>query len=216
MPIGIFNDDEFYVLKKIWKDLSERTTDDGIDKITFLNYININGLLGERLFLKFDICKAGFISFDDFVNNLSVLYLGTTKEQIKFLFDICDINKDGLIPKQDLLMILNCIPKNIFCNYCNNKTKPKVKNIENTENVIDTDIIDISHNSSSNKIDFIEYTNSCVCDDAFVHYKDVLDYDDFSVWIKNTPAILGYIKSVIPCVTENIIHDENKFAFWKK
>ena len=219
MPIGIFNDDEFYVLKKIWKDLSERTDDDGIDKATFLNYIPISGLLGERLFFKFDARKTEFISFDDFVNNLSVLYLGTTKEQVKFLFDVCNINNDGLIPKQDLIMILNCIPKNIFCHYCNNKTKPKDSDAENivcTENTSDTNIINIPHNGSSNKINFIEYTNSCVCDGAFVHYKDLLDYDDFSAWIKNTPAILGYIKSVIPCVTENIIQDEDKPAFWKK
>ena len=223
MPIGIFNDDEFHILKKIWEDLSERTDNDGIDKVTFLKYIPISGLLGERLFLKFESNHTGYITFDDFVNNLTLLYLGTMKEQMQFLFDVCNVNNDGLIPKQDLITILNCIPKNMFCHYCDDKVKSKAPSPDidaNTTIIVDEElaepsIISIPHNSSSNVINYMEYTNSCVCEGAFVHYKNVLDYEDFSVWIKNTPAILGYIKSVIPCVTENILQDQNKQAFWK-
>ena len=39
----------------------------GIDKDTFLQYLPLNGLLGERLFAQFDQKKTGVIEYEDFI-----------------------------------------------------------------------------------------------------------------------------------------------------
>lgn len=212
MTIAVFNGDELHILKKIWEDLSERSEDSdhiGIDKETFLKYIPICGLLGERMFVKFDKKKNGSVDFNDFLTGLSILCLGTIVEQIKFLFDVFDINKDGMIPKKDLITIINYIPKSMLCNYCGTRSRSRTR----TQSPTHTN----SPNTSSNDlVGFLDYTNSCMCDDMFSG-KEYLTYDDFSNWIKHTPAILGYIKSVIPCMAEETIQiDNDKPHLWKK
>ena len=232
MPLGSFSNDESHILRKIWEDLSERADYIGIDADTFLKYIPISGLLGERLFEKFDTQGNGFVTFEDFISGLSILCLGTMIEQTKFLFDVCDVNHDGLIPKQNLITILNYIPKDIFCNHCNIRTRTRTLSRSPPALGRTSDLPPLSRSpaqSSTNlagfvdnqteTINFIEYTNSCVCDGAFVHHKDVLDYDDFNIWLKHTPAILGYIKSVIPCMAEDnllVSNSSNKPLLWKK
>jgi hypothetical protein len=66
-----FDNDELFVLKKTWKDLSERSGGKGIDKETFLQYFPLNGLLGERLFAQFDVRGTGFVDFDEFITGLA-------------------------------------------------------------------------------------------------------------------------------------------------
>lgn len=204
MTIAIFSKDELHILRKIWEDLSERSGFNdvdhmGINKETFLKYIPINGLLGDRIFYKFANDNI-YIDFDNFIYGLSILCLGTLSEQTKFLFDICNVNGDNLIPKKDLITLLNHIPKHMLCNNCSTRTR--------TLSLI---------NHSEESVGYIEYTNSCVCENAFVHYKDFMDYEDFSNWIKKTPSILGYIKSVIPCLAEESIKVDNDKPFlWKK
>ena len=66
-----FDGDEIHVLKKTWKDLSDRSGGKGIDKETFLQYFPLNGLLGERLFAQFDVRGSGFIDFDEFITGLA-------------------------------------------------------------------------------------------------------------------------------------------------
>lgn len=66
-----FDEDEIFVLKKIWQDLADRSGGKGINKETFLQYFPLNGLLGERLFCQFDSSKTGEINFDEFITSLA-------------------------------------------------------------------------------------------------------------------------------------------------
>lgn len=217
MTIAIFSKDELHILRKIWEDLSEKSGSDntdhmGVNKETFLKYIPINGLLGERIFTKFARKDNKFIDFEDFIFGLSILCLGTLNEQTKFLFDICNVHDDNLIPKKDLITLLNYIPKHILCNSCSVRTRTLSTICQQSQSTEPIDSIGLT-----DYVGFIDYTNSCVCANAFVHYEDFLDYEDFSNWIKKTPAILGYIKSVIPCLAEDTIQvDNDKLYLWKK
>lgn len=194
MTIAVFNSIELYVLKKIWEELAERSDHMGVGKQIFLKYIPVNGLLGERLFLQFDKDNNGYISQENFLDGLAILCLGTVSEQSRFLFEVFDVNNAGSILKKDLITILNYIPSDIFCN-CNKKRS------------MSTDSLN----------DFMFYTNYCYCENAFTHEKECLDYEDFHNWVKHTPALLGYIKSVIPCMSEdNTTDTNNKFIMWKK
>lgn len=54
-----FDPNEIEMLYKIYKELSSRSSSNGIDKETFLQYFNLPGLWGEQLFRKFDCnCKS--------------------------------------------------------------------------------------------------------------------------------------------------------------
>ena len=171
MTIGVFDKDELYIFKKIWIDLSERTGLLGINKESFLMYIPINGLLGDRLFHYFDKGNTGFISWDNFICSLTILCLGTINEQVRLLFELFNISDTEYISRQDLITMLNYVPKNIFCT-CNGL-------------------------NNSEKCDMLElYTNKTYCECAFT--KDHISYGDFSKWIKQIPGLLAYIKNTIP------------------
>lgn len=199
MTIAVFSNDELHVLKKIWEELSERSNYLGINKQTFLKYIPMNGVLGERLFLQFDKENTGYISQENFINGLSILCLGTLTEQCKFLFNIFDVNQEGKIFKQNLSIILNYVPSDIFCN-C--KMRSKSNSVES--------------NISDQHEDFMIYTNYCYCESILKYHKEYLNYDEFYDWFKHTPALIGYIKSIIPCMSEDDFSDtDDKFTLWK-
>lgn len=208
MTIAVFNSEELHILKKTWEELSERSDNIGICKNIFLKYIPMNGLLGERLFSQFDKEHTGYISQNNFINCLSILCLGTIAEQSKFLFDVFDVNNTGYVLKKDLITILNYIPSEIFCN-CNKKRTTTLESLESLKSLKSLESLELSDN-------FMTYTNYCHCEKAFNNHKDYLDYDDFCNWIKHTPVLLGYIKSIIPCTAEDDVDINDKFILWKK
>ena len=44
-----FTPEELTLLQKTWQDLADRTNGKGVDKDTFMQYVSLNGLLGECL-----------------------------------------------------------------------------------------------------------------------------------------------------------------------
>jgi len=80
-----FDEDELELLRRTWLDLAERSTDPqkGVTKETFLQYMPLHGLLGERLFNVFDHNSDGFIDFDEFVTGLSEMGRGNMDQKIR-------------------------------------------------------------------------------------------------------------------------------------
>ncbi|KAF1782440.1 EF-Hand 1, calcium-binding site [Phytophthora cactorum] len=68
----------------------------------------------DRIFQLFDTNNDNFISFDEFLQSVSVLSSkGGTTEKIKFSFDILDFDRDGKLSSQELLSMLEaCIQEN--------------------------------------------------------------------------------------------------------
>ena len=105
-----FNKDELWVLKQTWQDMAERNDGRGIDKETFLQYFPLNGLLGERMFESFEKKKTGYIDLDDFVVALAVMARGNLDQKTQFLFDMCDVYKEGTVSKAELETFINQVP----------------------------------------------------------------------------------------------------------
>lgn len=110
-----FTDDELYVLKKTWENLAEKNSGLGISQEVFNQYVQLNCLLQELLFSQFDIKKLSWIDYEDFMCNMNLLCFGSTQDHAKFLFEMCDIDKDGKIQKSFLSVLLHSIPFNIIC-----------------------------------------------------------------------------------------------------
>ena len=68
-----FDEDELHILKRTWEDLANRSEGRGINKETFHQYMPLNGLLGDRLFVMFDKKNSGYIDFDEVRNAVSLI-----------------------------------------------------------------------------------------------------------------------------------------------
>ena len=100
-------------LKEVFKDLSERADSNkkkGISKVTFLEYMKLPILIAEKLFASFDLDNDGFLNINEFVNNLTNLYTGDFNSTIKAVFALLDFDKDGIITKGDVKVLLSYLP----------------------------------------------------------------------------------------------------------
>ena len=101
-------------LKQVWRDLKGRTGEDkeieGIDKITFQKYYELPGLISERLFTVFNKDKTGYLSLNDFIDNMLILFSSNFEDLVKFIFNFYDFNNDNKITKEDIRVVLSYVP----------------------------------------------------------------------------------------------------------
>ena len=107
------NTSAFHIyLKQLWNDLSkrEKSTKDGIDRISFGKYYVLPGLISERLFSVFDSKNKGYLTVDDFTNSMIKLFSGDHEQLLNFIFDFYDFDKDNKITKEDIRIVLSYVP----------------------------------------------------------------------------------------------------------
>ena len=99
-------------LKQVWKDLSSRTKGEkeGIDKITFQKYYELPGLISERLFSVFDSSHSGYLSLNDFIDNMLILFSSNFEKLLQFILKFYDFDNDGKITKEDVRVVLSYVP----------------------------------------------------------------------------------------------------------
>ena len=100
-------------LKQVWKDLKCRSGDEtskGIDKITFQKYYDVPGLISERLFSVFDTDNKGYLSLNDFTENMINLFSSDLDTLLHFILRFYDFDKDGKISKEDVRIVLSYVP----------------------------------------------------------------------------------------------------------
>jgi Ca2+-binding EF-hand superfamily protein len=100
--------------KDIFKDLQERSDNKakGINKISFINYCQLPGLIAERLFVILDVDTNNYLSQDEFLTGMLVFYCSDFDEKVKLIFNVYDFDQDGLISEQDIITIISCMPVN--------------------------------------------------------------------------------------------------------
>ena len=98
--------------KDIYKDLCSRSDDKskGINKVSFMDYCQLPGLLAERLFTVFDVDHDGYLNSKEFLTGLLRIYCSQFDQKMKFVFDIYDFDNDHLISKTDITTIITCMP----------------------------------------------------------------------------------------------------------
>ncbi|GBE61937.1 calcium dependent kinase CDPK7 [Babesia ovata] len=105
-----FDSSELEVLHKLYKELASRSQTNGIDKETFLQYFDLPGLWGERLFRHFDTNDSGDVELGEFLSGVAACCRGTHTEKISVLFRMFDLNEDGCVQKSELLAMLSNFP----------------------------------------------------------------------------------------------------------
>ena len=97
--------------KSIWKDLAQRSDfpDKGINKITFVDYFPLPGILNDRVFSLFDKDKDGFLNKLEFVEGMVSIFSTTYDLLLEFVFKIYDFNNDGQISKEDIKSVMQYV-----------------------------------------------------------------------------------------------------------
>ena len=110
----IENDELFLLyLKEVYKDLADRDESNkkkGIMKMIFLDYLKLPIFISEKVFAVFDSDKDGFLNLKEFIFGMNTLYNGTFDDSVKLIFDLLDFNHDGLIEKDDVVLVLSLLP----------------------------------------------------------------------------------------------------------
>ena len=96
--------------KAIYHDLAERSKEDGIAKIDFLEYSLLPGQLGERFFAVMNKSKAKNVSMNEFLVVLFRLYCSDVESHFQLAFDMYDFDGDGKINKEDVHILMSYVP----------------------------------------------------------------------------------------------------------
>ena len=103
-----FEQKSFLFLKK---EKSSNNDEFNISLNNFLDYMDIQEFIGEKIF---DVlnksAKSKKLSKDEFINGLSSLYYGSIKDLIIFTFNLADFNKQGKIHSSNIQLLLKYIP----------------------------------------------------------------------------------------------------------
>lgn len=98
--------------KDIYKDLVSQSDakSKGFNKITLLNYSQLPGIIGERLFAVLDLKGQEYVDLREFVHGFFKIYYSNLETKLKLTFDIYDFDKDGFIFKEDVRLVLSHMP----------------------------------------------------------------------------------------------------------
>ena len=185
--------------------------DKGLSLKTFLEYFDVQELIGERIFKYFNKSKTNKLDKNDFCKGFNDLYYGDVKNLIKFTFFLADFNDDGIMYKADMKLLLAYIPapsefSQKLClkqisEIVNNFFKEKIdKPKEGDEKEINYDTYlkyieeYIEKNNSTNNLELLQdYNNNA----PFFYYISILSY-----LFKNNPFS--------PKNVDNFIYSKNK------
>jgi Ca2+-binding EF-hand superfamily protein len=94
--------------KEIFKDLVNRSDDKlkGINKISFLDYCQLPGILGDRLFRLFDQNKDSYLSQREFLYGMLNFYCSDLDKKVHTIFKFYDFDGDMLVTKADITTLI--------------------------------------------------------------------------------------------------------------
>lgn len=149
-------------LINIWKDLSYSSRDKtkGIEKVIFNNYYDLPGIINERLFMVFDQDRNGYLSLQEFLEGMKVLFTGKLQSLLIFIFKLYDFDNDGKINKEDVRTILSYVPNQTKTRFSKEKLQYEQRNFNdrvNSQNEL-FDILNLSFHSK-NTLTQTEFNN---------------------------------------------------------
>jgi len=68
------------------------------------------GLIAERVFTLFDRNKDQYAGRDEFIAAICRLLSKSFDDKIKIVFEIYDFDNDGIVPREDMRVILSSVP----------------------------------------------------------------------------------------------------------
>jgi hypothetical protein len=156
-------------LQEVFVDLStkkENSKTKYLSRLTFYDYIKLPIFISEKLFNSFaNSSQQEGLTEEEFVNGFFKLYMGSFQETVKTIFDLLDFDKDGIIKKEDVKIILSYLP-------LNEVLEEKEKTLESVKEVLGVQM------KSLEEIDDIVTK-------TFKKYEDKMNFEQFKDIVQN-------------------------------
>ena len=156
-------------LQEVFVDLStkkENSKTKYLSRLTFYDYIKLPIFISEKLFNSFSSTgQQEGLTEDEFVTGFFKLYMGTFQETTKTIFDLLDFDKDGIIKKEDVKIILSYLP-------LNDVSEEQEKTLESVKEVLGVQM------KSLEEIDDI-------VSKTFKKYEDKMNFEQFKDTVQN-------------------------------
>ncbi|CAH0482137.1 unnamed protein product [Peronospora belbahrii] len=179
-----FDEKEMRLLRKTFKGLAHAKDGIGVDKETFLKCFPMRGLLGERLFDVMNKNGSGSINYTEFVYGLAILFRGSEKEKLQFIFDLCDPSEAGSVSRHELMTMMHQFPESAL-----KYLKPKM-NLEEDNNSTKTSTLTKAMDEIEALVDVVFSPQGTP--------RTRLSFDQFYHWCENTPGVTKFMISVLP------------------
>ena len=82
--------------------------------MVFGDYMKMPIFIMEKLFMSMDKDTDGFLNITEFINGMTKIYQGNFYDTAEFIFNIFDYDKDGVITKGDVKVLLSYLPINVL------------------------------------------------------------------------------------------------------
>ena len=179
-------------------------SDNGIGLKTFLEYMDLQDFIGERLFKYFNKSKSYMLNKTEFTNGLNNLYYSDISELIKLTFFLCDFNDDGKIYRYDMKLLLVYIPSSSEI-----VQKIKIKQINSIINAFFDEKIKDNKNDDEKEIDFELYSKYIKEYNEQTNTSNNFDDDLINEFNNNAPffyfiSILSYLFYNCPFNINNV------------
>ena len=156
-------------LQEVFVDLStkkENSKTKYLSRLTFYDYVKLPIFISEKLFNSFaNSSQQEGLSEEEFVKGFYKLYMGTFEETVKTIFDLLDFDKDGIIKKEDVKIILSYLP-------LNDVSDEQEKKLESVKEVLGVQM------KSLDEIDDIVTK-------TFKKYEDKMNFEQFTDIVQN-------------------------------
>ena len=129
-----------------------KVVDKGISLKSFLEYMDIQEFIGERIYKYLNKSKNNKLNKNDFCVEMNNLYYGDTKNLIEFTFFLADFNDDGFVYKTDMKLILAYIPSATEFSQ-----KLKIKQINRIINLFFDEKIEKNEDCEEKEINYEQY-----------------------------------------------------------
>ena len=165
--LGIKNPNLFKkYLQEVFVDLSikfENSKTKCLSRLTFYDYIKLPIFISEKLFNSFATSsQQEGLKEEEFVIGFFKLYMGTFSETTQMIFNLLDFDKDGIIKKEDVKIILSYLP-------LNDVSEEKEKKLESVREVLGfqmksleeiDDIVSKTFKKYENKMNFEQFKDT--------------------------------------------------------
>jgi hypothetical protein len=82
----------------------------GINKVTFLEYCQLPGIIGERFFAVNDKNRDDYLDQKEFLYGMIDYFCFNIDKMLAIVFKMFDFDKDKLISKDDVTTLLSSLP----------------------------------------------------------------------------------------------------------
>ena len=180
-------------LQEVFIDLStkmENSKKKYLSRLTFYDYIKLPIFIAEKLYNSFaSSSQQEGLKEDEFVNGFFKLYMGTFSETTQVIFNLLDFDKDGIIKKEDVKIILSYLP-------LNDVSEEKEKKLESVREVLGFQM------KSLEEIDDI-------VNKTFKKYEDKMNFEQFKDTVQNKKSdvflqIICFLYQEKPFSSKNI------------